>query len=49
VTQQPPDPQRNAVYPLRWLFYWSSGKADRDARQRQKVLEAGEQSLQRVA
>ena len=49
VPQQLPDPPRNAVYPLRWLFYWSSSKADRDARGRQKVLTAGEQALRRVA
>ena len=49
VPQQLPDLQRNAVYPLRWLFYWSSSKADRDFRQRQKVLEAGEKAFQRVA
>ncbi len=49
VPQQLPDPARNTDYPLRWLFYWSDSKADRDVRGRQKALEAGEQSLQRVA
>jgi len=36
-------------YPLRWVFSWNSNKAELDARQRQKELEAGEQALQKVA
>jgi hypothetical protein len=49
VTRQLPDPLRNGVYPLRWIFNWSSSKEDRNARQCEKVLEAGEKALQRVA
>ena len=49
VPQALSDSQRKGIYPLRWLFYWSSSRADRDFRQRQKVLEAGDKSLQRVA
>jgi transposase len=36
-------------YPLRWVFGWNSSKADLDARQRRKELEAGEQTLQKIA
>ena len=36
-------------YPLRWVFSWNSNKAELDARQRMKELEAGEQALQKVA
>ena len=43
------DPQRGRSYPLRWVFCWSSSKADRDVRQRQEVLLAGEQALRRIA
>jgi transposase len=35
-------------YPLRWVFSWNSSKAELDARQRQKELEAGEQALQKI-
>jgi transposase len=36
-------------YPLRWVFGWNSSKAERDAHQRRKGLETGEQALQKVA
>lgn len=40
--EHPPD------HSLRWVFVWSSDKAERDARQRDKGLQAGEAALQRV-
>ncbi len=49
VPRELPDPENGVVYPLRWVFHWSSSRADRDARQRQKVLAAGEQALRRIA
>lgn len=36
-------------YALRWVFCWSSDKAQQDARQRQRALTKGEQALQRIA
>jgi len=42
------DADHAKVYPLRWVFSWSSSKAELDARQRDKALAAGEQALQRV-
>jgi transposase len=42
------DAANDKVYPLRWVFSWSSSKAALDARQRGKALAAGEQALQRV-
>ena len=42
------DAAHNTVYPLRWVFSWSSSKAELDARQRNKALVAGEQALQRI-
>lgn len=42
------DPQQPTDHTLRWVFVWSSDKAERDARQRDKVLQAGEAALQRV-
>jgi transposase len=42
------DADNAKVYPLRWVFSWSSSKAELDARQRNKALAAGEQALQRV-
>ena len=41
-------PTRAKVYPLRWVFSWSSSKAELDARQRHKACAAGEQAIQRV-
>jgi hypothetical protein len=35
------------VYALRWIFSWSSAKAQQDAEQRAKVLEAGGKGLER--
>ena len=43
------DEQEQKTHPLRWVFSWSSRKAEQDARQRHKALEAGEQALQRIA
>jgi transposase len=42
------DADNDQVYPLRWVFSWSSSKAALDARQRNKALAAGEQALQRI-
>ena len=42
------DTDNAKVYPLRWVFCWSSSKAELDARQRNKALTAGAQALQRV-
>lgn len=49
VSQSLTDPETGHPYPLRWVFAWSSRKAEQDARQRAKALQAGEQALQRVA
>ena len=38
-----------ADHRLRWVFVWSSDKAERDTRQRAKVVQAGEAALQRVS
>jgi transposase len=43
------DEQEQKTYRLRWVFSWSSRKAEQDAKQRHKALEAGEQALQRIA
>ena len=43
------DEQKQKTYRLRWVFSWSSRKAEQDAQQRHKALEAGEQALQRIA
>lgn len=43
------DEQEQKTYPLRWVFSWSSRKAEQDANKRHKALEAGEQALQRIA
>jgi len=43
------DEQEHHTYHLRWVFSWSSRKAEQDANKRHKVLEAGEQALQRIA
>jgi transposase len=49
VTYTLKDPEREPGYELRWVFVWSSDKADRDARQRAKALQAGELALQRIS
>lgn len=49
VAQALLDEPEQKTYPLRWVFSWSSRKAEQDARQRRKALEAGEQALQRIA
>lgn len=36
------DPETGEVYPLRWLFTWSSTKATQDATKRAKALAAAE-------
>lgn len=43
------DEQERRSYRLRWVFSWSSRKAEQDANKRHKALEAGEQALQRIA
>lgn len=43
------DPERGAVYPLRFVWVWSSGQAQRDSASREKALAAGERELQRIA
>jgi transposase len=43
------DEQDHKTYGLRWVFSWSSRKAEQDANKRHKALEAGEQALQRIA
>ncbi len=42
------DPEHSPGHPLRWMFVWSSDKAQQDARQRQKALQAGQEALQRI-
>ena len=49
VGHELPDRKVNQVYSLRWVFSWSSSKAELDTRQRNKALEAGEAALQRIA
>ena len=49
VSHELKDGTHDRRYTLRWVFSWNSSKADLDARQRQKDLDAGEQSLQRIA
>lgn len=49
VASELKDESTGELYPLRWVFSWSSNKAELDARQRRKELEAGEQALQKVA
>ena len=43
------DEQKHKSYRLRWVFSWSSRKAEQDANKRHKALAAGEQALQRIA
>jgi len=42
------DPETGQVYPLRWIFSWSSEKARQDAEKRAKVLAAGVKGLERI-
>lgn len=37
------------TYTVRWVFSWSSEKADRDAQHRAKAIQAGEAALRRLA
>jgi transposase len=48
VTYTLPDAQHRPGHTLRWVFVWSSDKAERDARQRNKALQAGQAALQRI-
>ncbi len=43
------DAENPPGYSLRWIFVWSSDKAEQDARQRRKAIQAGEEALQRIA
>jgi len=49
VVHELPDPETGQVYPLRWVFSWSSEKATQDAQQRTKVVQAGVQAMERIA
>jgi transposase len=49
VASEIKDETTGKLYPVRWVFSWNSSKAELDARQRRKELEAGEQTLQKVA
>jgi len=49
VASEIKDETTGELHPLRWVFSWNSSKAELDARQRRKELEAGEQALQKVA
>jgi len=42
------DPHKSSGHSLRWVFVWSSDKAQRDARQRDKALQTGQAALQRI-
>jgi len=44
-----PDEAQPPGHSLRWVFVWSSHKAEQDARRRRKALQAGEEALQRIA
>lgn len=49
VARELTDETTGQTYPLRWIFSWSSEKAEHDAQQRAKALQAGEAALRRVA
>ena len=42
------DGEKGCVYPLRWVFTYSSRKAEQDARQRSEAMGAGVQALERI-
>ncbi|MCP5086788.1 MAG: IS1634 family transposase [Rhodobacteraceae bacterium] len=42
------DTENQKTYAVRWVFSWSSSKAERDAQKHQAALAAGEQALQRI-
>ena len=44
-----PDSQKPLGHTLRWVFVWSSDKAERETRQRDKALQAGQAALQRLS
>jgi transposase len=48
VTYTLPDEAQPLGHSLRWVFVWSSDKAEHDARQRIKALQAGQEALQRT-
>jgi transposase len=43
------DKERDCVYLLRWVFSWSSRKAEQDAQERSEALTSGERELERIA
>jgi transposase len=43
------DEANQTTYALRWVFSWSSSKAEQDAQRNQEALAAGEQALNRIA
>jgi len=49
VARSVTDEATGQAYPVRWVFSWSSEKAERDAQQRAKALQAGEAALRRLA
>lgn len=49
VEQELIDAEREQRYPLRGVFVWSSGQAQRDRGSREKALATGERELQRIA
>jgi len=49
IARELTDESTGQTYPLRWIFSWSSEKAERDAQQRAKAVQAGEAALRRVA
>ena len=48
VTRELQDKETQQSYTLRWVFVWSSDKAQRDAQRRAKALQAGKEALQRI-
>lgn len=49
VSRELQDPQEDEVYPMRWVFVWTSNKAQQDRRDRHKALKTGEEELRRLA
>jgi transposase len=49
IAHQLKDGETPPGHTLRWVFVWSSDKAEQDARQRAKALRTGEEALQRIA
>ena len=42
------DKKKETTYDLRWLFSWSSDKAERDQRKREQVVRQAKQELERI-